>query len=115
MSVMSCFRETCRLDRLKINAAIGLSFLAVCVFGNVGNAFDSLPSAAELIREAESACASYEASQGEANTGCLIKIADAKAWQGDIEGALQIVLNDGEPLSEIAAMSCVEIHLETYR
>ena len=112
MSVMSCFRETCRLDRLKINAAIGLSFLAVCVFGNVGNAFDSLPSAAELIREAESACASYEASQGEANTGCLIKIADAKAWQGDIEGALQIVLNDGEPLSEIAAMSCVEIHLK---
>jgi hypothetical protein len=111
MSVISCFRETCRLDRLRINAAIGLSFLAVCVFGNAINAFDGLPSAAELIREAESACASYEVAYGEANAGCLIKIADAKAWQGDTDGALQIVLNDGETLSEIAAISCVEIHL----
>lgn len=71
-----------------------------------------LPSARKLISEVEFAHSAYEAESGSCVDQCLAELAQAKAWLGDIDGALATVRRIDGLWSDIYASSCAEIHFK---
>ena len=93
-------------------ARISCLFLSVVCCCSGGAAFEAVPSAGDLIRRAEAVHDRYMTEGSKEHPLYVMAIAEAKAWWGDIDGALQTARKRDGRIDDLTASTCVIIHLE---